>query len=1049
GEFPVGKIIVSNYSNTTNSCPWTIPDDRTPAARVRVEDYNDPTVVYDESDADFRIQGYLGLNAPNGGEDWLAGDHHNISWDWGGTMSAVKLSYTADGTNYILINAAAPNGAGSSGTFTYDWLVPETLSHTCRVKVEDTADVTVFDVSDAVFRINGSISITSPVGGERWVTNETHPITWTDRGDIPFVDILYSKNNFGGDVHTVVTRAPNAGSYDWKIPDDRSTTVKVRVLNSDDPTIVATSGGNVHIDYYHIHWVVRNLLTLEELTGLGVSESTVITHPDGSKETVTGWLVDKNGSTMTSPIDHDTPYGQWTTIWSAVSYADAGQPFLCDRDQSFEVLMETSAVHIWRAEAEFTYDATGDNLKIVAWLERDGSVVPGADKIAIYLYDDSGNVIAYNTVCDPVFYNKDTDGDKKNDVCDPVPTLYSATIDPSGYFYVTLPEPTNLQAGVVYAALVDITNQKNAHFRTPTSFSITESKRLESTESAVNKLATVTMPAFQSSIQTTIETGIEQQKQAITDIMVGEGGDPEAIITSGGMVGMLQQSLTSFEQSTTTAIQTLQSGAETAVKAGQELEATAKKFSWGGVVSPDPALTGDMVTLSVQGQPGLMPLLSLYTWDNKPIYTSQMLTETRPGFYVFEFKADTRFNPGKAYTFVVTEQVTGGLVSGSGMVESMGITTVAGLAAAAPEAERAAKKALDAIKAVEAVLVSNDNINISMTLKNLKDSVDALPETLSKEGPNAALMSAINDISEQLKGIMGEEGLDFGELLDEKLGDASTLKQMRNKTDTISSIVDLLLQIMEARLGGVDAPIINTSLQSGSVKFRIVAINPSKTKVQRVQLKKYLPQEVRPKDVMDLGGLELEYDSEKSIYFVFRNLDLQPSEVRVFEVEVEDIWMIPDAQFAQIRQSIDATLAKFKGSALFDEAKQVTDTLYPLLDEMPKAQSDESISREQHIGVYRQNVLNVKRIRDQLAELEKRIQPSAGMPEALEKNKFKMNLPSKSTTWLIILVVIVFLGLFAGIFFFVWQGQVKASQDVIKETAKTSFPGAGKEPEKK
>ena len=39
---------------------------------------------------------------------------------------------------------------------------------------------------------------------------------------------------------------------------------------------------------------------------------------------------------------------------------------------------------------------------------------------------------------------------------------------------------------------------------------------------------------------------------------------------------------------------------------------------------------------------------------------------------------------GKAYTYVVTEQKTGGLVAGSGVVESMSITTIAGLAAAAP-----------------------------------------------------------------------------------------------------------------------------------------------------------------------------------------------------------------------------------------------------------------------------------------------------------------------------------------------------------------------------
>ena len=48
------------------------------------------------------------------------------------------------------------------------------------------------------------------------------------------------------------------------------------------------------------------------------------------------------------------------------------------------------------------------------------------------------------------------------------------------------------------------------------------------------------------------------------------------------------------------------------------------------------------------------------------------------------------------------------------------------------EERAAAKKALDAIKAVEAVLISGESINIALTLKNLKDSVEELP-TVMKE----------------------------------------------------------------------------------------------------------------------------------------------------------------------------------------------------------------------------------------------------------------------------------------------------------------------------
>lgn len=37
-----------------------------------------------------------------------------------------------------------------------------------------------------------------------------------------------------------------------------------------------------------------------------------------------------------------------------------------------------------------------------------------------------------------------------------------------------------------------------------------------------------------------------------------------------------------------------------------------------------------------------------------------VMTEVSPGLYVYEFTADERFQVGKAYTYVITEQTTGG-----------------------------------------------------------------------------------------------------------------------------------------------------------------------------------------------------------------------------------------------------------------------------------------------------------------------------------------------------------------------------------------------------
>jgi hypothetical protein len=1022
----------TNIQNN-ESLAWAVPDNRTPNAVIRVENFNDLAVV-DESNAGFRIQGFVSLNSPNGGENWLAGDHHPISWNWGGTMAAVKLSYTTDGTNYTIINASAPNGAGTNGTHTYDWEVPQTLSHTCKVKVEDTADDTVFDASDADFRINGQIVVTAPAGGERWVTNETRKVEWTTRGTIEHVKLQYSKD--GGAPILISASEDNVNSYDWKIPDDRSNSVTVTVSDASDGTIAGTSSGSFKIDYYKITYVVLDLLTLSPLTNLSVSQ----------KMTYDPYTVVWTAKSLTSPVDKETPFGDWTTTWSLDGYTDKGQKFKADSDQTFTIFLETTAVHIWRSEGAFTYDPDSKKLNITAWLERDGSLVPGVTALYISVYDQAGVLMNPFSLTKPV---KQVDNSILYVPC----TLKSEVVPSDGYFRLEWANP-GLVAGKMYSVLVDIRNASGAPFVTPTSFNITETQRLADTQAAVETMGTVTLPAFQESVSNTLTLKMNEQ----IDLLAGSTAENREakraeILATGGMVGMIQKSLTTFETSSNAAIVRLQSGADTAIAAGQELEATAKKYSWGATLAPDPALAGDTITLQVQGQPGKMPFVSIYSWDNNILHGNQMMLETRPGFYVFSFTADNRFQAGKAYTYMATESTTGGLVSGSGMVESMSISTVAGLAAAAPEAERAAKKALDAIKAVEAVLVSKDNVNIALTLQNLKSSVDALPDVLNKEGPDSKLFNAVNDISEKLKALMGDEGVDIGAMLEEKLGGGATIKDMRKKTESISSIVDLLLQIMEAKLGGVDTPIISTSLTSGSVKFRIMVVNPSKTKVQKVQVKKYLPQEVKLKDIMDAGGLDLEYDSEKAIYYAYKNdLELQTGEARVFDVEVEDIWIIPDATFADVRKQVESAAARLKNSDFAARAEELAKTVPGLIDEMQKSQADEGVSREQHIGLYRQNLQTIKKIQEELAQMQRSIQQSSGpqTPDVFEKNKLKLNMPAKTTTWLIIIVIIVFLGLLAGIFFFGWLAQMKSSQGSMDAQRKDAFPPAGdKKPEVK
>jgi len=1074
--FPDSQII-GTFANTgadRGNHTWRIPNPATPNAIIRITDASSGNSdVTDDSEV-FHTRVYFELTSPNtGSEVWKVGETRNITWKWGGEKSNVKLSYSVTGENgpwiEISPSAVVPNGAGGSGTYSYAWTVESAaVSKQVRFKIEDPDDPTVSDISDNNFTVQGVLTLGAPNGSERWITRENKAITWTSAGNVPFVKLeYYLDNDYAGTKKTIaesVANVPGSNSYAWYVPNIKNsldavihpTTVRVRVSDANDPAAYDDSNSAFTVDYYSVTWEVKDMISGQHLTQLSVNGASDQIDPDSGEADAwkTSTMPDLPTVPLGSPVTMKLPAGFWSILWTKSGYGDKQSIFNLNRDMTLAdgdswkadgsglLFMETTAIHIWEADSDFAYDPANlllgkhDTLTVSSWLQRDGFVVSGGIKADIYIYDE-GELIKHLEA--------------------PGAAAIGTNPDSAGFFHMVW-ESTSLESGKVYTVITDITNASGAHFKTPSSFSVTEAVKLQETQDTVNSVLDKSISEVETNIaemitgsgatpedliaaggmKGVVETRLDEQ----TNLIVG-GKSKEEILAAGGMVGMLQASLTSFETKSADAITKLQAGADQAVTAGENLEATAKKFSWGASAAPDPALSGDTITLQVQGQPNLLPKLDIYSWDNKAIYSDVIMSQNRPGFYVFSFIADNNFAVGKAYTYLVSEQTTGGLVSGSGMVESMGISTVAGLAAAAPEAERAAKKALDAIKAVEAVLVSKDNINIALTLQNLKTSIEALPETLNKQGPNTQLTNAVNQISEQLKSFVGAEGVDLSTLLDQKLGDTSTIKEMRNKTDTINAVVDILLKIMESKFGGVDAPIVATSLQSGSVKFRIVVINPSKTKVQKVQVKKFLPTEVKLKDIMDAGGLDLEYDSEKSIYYAYKNdLELQPGESRVFEVEVEDIWLIPASKLEDLKKQVADISPRMAKTEYAARAQELANTVPAVIDEIARNQVDDTVSREQHIGLYRQNLQTIKRIDDELASLLKLIQPQSGMsaPEVLEKSRLKINMPAKTTTWLIIIIIIIFLGLLAVVFFFGWQAQMRASQDALGAMRDNAFP---------
>jgi len=200
------------------------------------------------------VKGCLGLGqaptptitvtSPNGGENWIVGSSHNITWTSQNFSNNVKIEYSTNaGSTWNTIIASTSN----SGT--YPWTIPNAPTTQARVKVSNVTNGGIpWDMSDANFTISvvPTINVTSPNGGESWCVGSSHNITWTSTGTIANVKLEYS-TNAGSSWITIIASTPNDGTESWLIPNTPSTTSLVRVSEANTGTPSDVSNANFTI----------------------------------------------------------------------------------------------------------------------------------------------------------------------------------------------------------------------------------------------------------------------------------------------------------------------------------------------------------------------------------------------------------------------------------------------------------------------------------------------------------------------------------------------------------------------------------------------------------------------------------------------------------------------------------------------------------------------------------------------------------------------------------------------------------------------------------
>ncbi len=216
------NAIAYNYSTGTGSYAWTVPTiPPSTNCLVMVQDAAQPC-MQDISALNFSITSPTPiLLTPNGGETLHRECTYAITWNANTFYSNVRLDYSTDGgTTWVNITTSTSNDG------TQNWTVPSVTSTQCRVKVSQTSNLSLFDISDANFTIAVPVTITTPNGGESWIGCNTYPITFTKSNCISYWNIYYSTDNgvTWNFITYVSTNNLLSQTYSWQVPNSINTT---------------------------------------------------------------------------------------------------------------------------------------------------------------------------------------------------------------------------------------------------------------------------------------------------------------------------------------------------------------------------------------------------------------------------------------------------------------------------------------------------------------------------------------------------------------------------------------------------------------------------------------------------------------------------------------------------------------------------------------------------------------------------------------------------------------------------------------------------------
>ncbi|MBT3191998.1 MAG: hypothetical protein HN341_05535 [Verrucomicrobia bacterium] len=160
---------------------------------------------------------------------------------------------------------------------------------------------------------------------------------------------------------------------------------------------------------------------------------------------------------------------------------------------------------------------------------------------------------------------------------------------------------------------------------------------------------------------------------------------------------------------------------------------------------------------------------------------------------------------------------------------------------------------------------------------------------------------------------------------------------------------------------------------AGKLVLRIHAAHKGESP-QPVTIRTSLPARISTNDIVNLNGLNLGYDVKSDTYYVYDTVEVAAGEIKQYNVEMNDIWVVDEEELASYKARSGALAAMLAGTKSSTDGDEEHADVLAREEEILLRQSENGIAAVEnpiiHIQAYETNLKAFQEIKQSVGRLE-------------------------------------------------------------------------------